>query len=323
VSIDTLTEFLEKTPSDLASAWCYNEATSLASRMVPEALLGDQAPLLRSDQYRLWLRWFLEGLISPQLVAMDSTQGKLEILSAAVKRIDQIYPSIDVDRRKRLAHAITSHVFDSVTTVRTPKARDFATPATRHILLASSPIARCYICGYPFCGDARDAFLKVKGRNPIQLPTLVDVLMPRGIVSRDVSIEIDHVVPVAAGGLGQANLRLACGWCNKYKSNRISIYESSFLAPRTTRFRIGKYQLNELPVPFWAIRILALRGKCQHVGGCSHTAETSQLYITFADWSGSPNPTNLTVFCETHDPIRVDRKQSRTIVQKLWSDKKS
>lgn len=144
-----------------------------------------------------------------------------------------------------------------------------------------------------------------------------------GIVERDEGIEIEHVVPVASGGSGQANLRLACGWCNKYKSNRISIYESSFLAPRTTKFRIGSYLLNELPVPFWTIRILALRGNCQHLAGCSNTAKTSQLFIALRDWTGSPNPTNLMVFCENHDPIRVDRMQSRTYVQKLWKEKKT
>lgn len=286
-------------------------------------MMGDQIPLLRGDQYRLWLRWFLEGLISPQLIAIDSTQGRLEIFAAVVKRIDQLYPVIEPDRRKRLAQAITIHVLATVNTIRAKKARDYATPATKLSLLAASTTPRCYICGYAFSKEARDAFLKVKGRQPIQCPPLVDVLMPRGLVERDEGIEIEHVVPVASGGSGQANLRLACGWCNKYKSNRISIYESSFLAPLTTAYRIGKRQLNELPVPFWVIRLLALRGKCQHLAGCNHTAKTSQLFIALSDWTGSPNPTNLMVYCEDHDPIRIDRQQSRTYVQKLWKEKKS
>lgn len=322
MSIDTLTYFIEDTPADLASAWSYDDTTTLASKILPDTLMGDQAPLLRGDQYRLWLRWFLEGLISPQLVAVDPSQGRLEILAAVVRRIDQLYPNIDMDRRRRLAHAITTHVLAKVDAIRSQSVRDYATPATKHSLLAASATPRCYICGYAFSNEARDAFLKVKGRQPISCPPLVDILMPRGLVERDEGIEIEHVVPVAAGGSGQANLRLACGWCNKYKSNRISIYESSFLAPRTAGYRIGKYQLNELPVPFWAIRLLALRGKCQDKGGCSHSAKTSQLFITLNDWSGSPNPTNLMVYCEHHDPIRVDRMQARAYVKELWKEKR-
>lgn len=323
MSIDTLTNFIENTSSDLTSAWCYDDITALASKSLPDSLMGDQVPLLRGDQYRLWLRWFLEGLVSPQLVAIDTTLGKLEILSAAAKRIDDLYPLIELDRRKRLANAITKHVFAAVETIRAARVRDFATSATKHNLMAASTTPRCYICGYAFSREACDAFLKVKGRSPIQRPSLLDVLMPRGLVERDEGIEIEHVVPVAAGGAGQANLRLACGWCNKYKSNRISIYESSFLAPRTTPFRIGTRRLNELPVPFWTVRILALRGKCQHRDGCHHTAQSSELFIALRDWTGSPNPTNLMVYCEQHDPIRVDRKQSRSQVQQLWKERKN
>jgi hypothetical protein len=323
VSIDTLTNFIETTPSDLASAWNYDATSTLASQLLPEVLLGDQVPLLRGDQYRLWLRWFLEGLISPHLIAIDPAKGRLEILAAVINRIDQSYPGIEADRRKRLAQAITTHVHATVEILRAPRVRDHATSATRHSLLAASTAPRCYICGFQFAKEAKDAFLKVKGRQPVKCPQLVDVFTPRGIVERDVGIEIEHVVPVASGGTGQANLRLACGWCNKYKSNRVSIYESSFLTPKTTTFRIGKYQLTELPVPFWAVRLLALRGKCQHLDGCSHTAGTAQLFIALADWSGSPNPTNLKVYCKDHDPIQVDRWQSHASVSKLWREKRT
>ncbi len=285
--------------------------------------MGDQGPLLRGDQYRLWLRWFLEGLVSPHRMAVDPKIGRLEVLELATKRINALYTTVELDRRKKLAEAVTNHIFATISHLRSAAQRDYATTATRHSLIAASTPPRCYICGYAFSQEAKDAFLRVKGRAAIKLPPLVDVFRPRGLIERDEKIEIEHVVPVAAGGSGQHNLRLACGWCNKHKSDRVSIYESSFMAPRTLSYRIGSHQLNELPNPFWVIRILALRGKCQHIGGCTRTVKDAELFVSLADWTGSPNPTNLVVYCEDHDPIQVDRKQSRVDIAKLWQERRS
>jgi hypothetical protein len=320
VSIDLLTDFLEKTPYDLESVWDYGAVAGLASRNLPSQVLGDQEPLLKGDQHRLWLRWFLEGLISPRLAAKNSTLGKLEVLEMALKRISSLYREIEVDRQKRLAQAVTNHVMATVDIIRSASGRDTATMATRHALIAGG--ARCYICGYAFSKEAVDAFLRVNGRAAIKLPTLVDVFRPRGLKARDESIEIEHFVPVAAGGSGQANLRVACGWCNKYKSDRTSIYETAFMPSHTVPYKIAKTVLTELPNPFWTIRLLALRGKCQHKTGCSHTAASSEMFVTLTDWSGSPNPTNLKVYCEVHDPIRVDRMQARKDVEALWLGRK-
>lgn len=255
-------------------------------------------------------------------MAMDPKIGRLELLELAMKRVHALYGTIDSNRRKKLAEVVTNHVFETVNQLRNATQRDFATPATRHALLGVATPPRCYICGYAFSQEAQDDFLKVKGRAPIQLPQLLDVFRPRGLVERDVKIEIEHVVPVAAGGSGQGNLRLACGWCNKHKSSRVSIYEASFMVPRTNPYRIGSYQLNELPNPFWTIRILALRGRCQHISGCNHTAADSELFISLADWSGSPNPTNLSIYCEHHDPINVDRKLAKSDAEKLWQERR-
>lgn len=198
MSIDILTTFIENTPNDLASAWSYKDVTDLASRTLPQNVMGDQEPLLRGDQHRLWLRWFLEGMVSPHLMALDPTIGQLDILEVAMKRINSLYATIDIDRRKKLGEAVASHIYASVKTLRNATQRDFATTATRHALIASSAIPRCYICGYAFSQPAKDAFLKVKGRSHIVLPALIDVFRPHGLVERDEKIEIEHVIPVAA-----------------------------------------------------------------------------------------------------------------------------
>jgi hypothetical protein len=320
VSIDILTGYLEQTPHDLESVWDYAAVTGLAMRGLPSQVLGDQEPLLKGDQHRLWLRWFLEGLISPRLAAKDAKLGRLEVLEMALKRISSLYQDVEVDRQKRLAQAITNHVMATVDIIRSASGRDTATTATRHALIAGG--ARCYICGYAFSKEAVDAFLRVNGRSAIKLPSLVDVFRPRGLKVRDESIEIEHFVPAAAGGSGQANLRLACGWCNKYKSARTSIYETAFIPSHTATYKIAGTVLTELPNPFWTIRLLALRGKCQHKAGCANTAANAEMFVTLADWSGSPNPTNLKVYCEMHDPIRVDRMQARDDVEALWLGRK-
>lgn len=322
MSIDLLTAFVERAPHDPASAWNYATVTDLAGMTIPPAFFGDQEALLRGDQHRLWLRWFLEGLVSPHIIANDQNLGKLEVFSAVWNRVDGLYHSIDADRRKKLTDNITNHVFAEVQRLRRGAKRNRIDAATKLALIAGSKPPRCYICGYAFSQEAQDAFLDVKGRNPIQRPVLLDVFRPRGIVDRDVEIEVEHIVPVALGGGGNGNLRLACGWCNKYKSARVSIYEATFMAPRTKGFSIGKNTLHELPNPFWTIRILALRGKCQHVGGCPRTAADDELFISLADWSGSPNPTNLMVYCSAHDPIAAERMQGSTTVTRLWRERR-
>ena len=322
MSIDIVTTFLERAPHDPASAWNYTDVTDLAAMTIPPALFGDQESLLRGDQHRLWLRWFLEGLVSPHTVASDPTLGRLDVFAAVLSRVSNLYPLIDIERRRRLTDTITNHIFAEVQRLRRGTARDYATASTKLALIAGSTPPRCYICGFAFSREAQDAFLNVKGRNSVQLPLLVDVFRPRGLVERDIKIEVDHLVPVAIGGSGQANLRLACGWCNKHKSARVSLYEAAFMAPRTQGFSIGQRSFHELPNPFWAIRILALRGRCQHVGGCQRTAADAELFISLGDWLGSPNPTNLAVHCFVHDPIAADRMQERLSVERLWRERK-
>ncbi|RYY11687.1 MAG: hypothetical protein EON55_13750 [Alphaproteobacteria bacterium] len=125
------------------------------------------------------------------------------------------------------------------------------------------------------------------------LPLLVDVFRPR-LKLRDISIEVEHVVPVAGSGHGQ---------------------------PRVMRYAVGPHELHELPNPFWSIRILALRGRCQHQEGCARTAKDAELFLTLADWAGSPNPTNLLVHCEEHDPLVLYRMRDRAEVAALWAER--
>lgn len=323
MSIEAVTSFVRSTPTDLTSAWDFASVLDLSRATVPDSFFGDQQPILRGDQHRLWLRWFLEGLVSPRTIARTATATRLDVFGAVVRRLERLYSEIDLPRRTELAEAITDHLYAEVERVRRHMDRDFATRGTKMALLAASSPPRCYICGFAFSQEAQDAFARVPGRNAVVRPLFVDVLRPRGLVERDIKIEVEHVVPVAQGGSGQANLRLACGWCNRAKSARMSLYEVSSLARTSKGYRLGQQLLFELPNPFWTIRILALRGRCQHLLGCSRTAADAELFIAPKDWSGSPNPTNLHVYCPEHDPIAGDRLQSRDAVALLWRSSES
>ncbi len=245
---------------------------------------------------------------------------RLKILAAVLRRVKRLYPEADDLRRRALTERITDHIYPEIERLRTGNARDTANKVVRMSLLAERTPARCYLCGFAFSEEARDAFLRVNGRDAPVLPLLVDVFRPR-LKLRDISIEVEHVVPVAASGHGQDNLRLACGWCNKHKSSRVSLYEAPFMAPRVVRYAVGPHELHELPNPFWSIRILALRGRCQHQEGCARTAKDAELFLTLADWAGSPNPTNLLVHCEEHDPLVLYRMRDRAEVAALWAER--
>ncbi|WP_457897883.1 HNH endonuclease [Rhizobium sp. LEGMi166a] len=136
------------------------------------------------------------------------------------------------------------------------------------------------------------------------------------------SIEIEHVVPVAHGGHGLDNLRLACGWCNKYKSSKISLYEASQVPSQVSGFKMGPHEIHELPHPFWTIRVLALRRRCQHPEGCVKTADDAEMFVSLVDWGGSPNPINLAIFCEHHDPMAGRRFYPASAVAKLWGERR-
>lgn len=320
MSIDLDTEFFRATPHDPASAWDYEAIKKLAGGRFPDVFFGDQEPLLRADQYRLWLRWFLDGLVSPRRVAQDPTLGRLDILQAVVARVKRIYPAVDVPRQGLLADEITNHLLAEVLRLRQRFARDAANNLTKRTLLQAATPPRCYICGFAFSAEAKDTLLRVKGRNPVTMAGLVDVFRPR-VRQRDFQIEVEHLVPVANGGSGQSNLRLACGWCKKHKSSRVSLYEASFTTAGTSGFMIGPHRLFELPAPFWMIRTLALRGRCEHPDGCDATARTSELFVALTDWGGSPNPTNLSIYCAAHDPIRVERIMAASAADRLWSER--
>jgi hypothetical protein len=314
MSIDKVAHFIQKTPIDPASGWELNALTELATKSVPDIFFRDREILLKADQTRLWLRWFLEGLATPWLFVGDATKSKIHVYELVLKNIQSLYPDEDIHNKHALADGIAEHIYAEVER-RRDVSRDFATPDKKQELIDAATPARCYLCGYAFSREAIDKLLKVKGRNPIQTPPIIDILRPRGLALRDMGIEIEHVVPVAVGGAGQNNLRLSCGWCNRHKGAKTSLYDASFSAARSA-CPIGPHVLYELPEPFWMIRLLAIHPRCQHPGGCAATTKTDELFVALRDWEGSPN-----FYCSVHDPIAMDRFVAPSQAAKIWADR--
>ena len=174
----------------------------------------------------------------------------------------------------------------------------------RSLIVAAGSPPRCWVCGSTFPEEALDRFLKSGTADTPELPLYVDVYQPRGRIARDLLIEVDHVVPFSEGGLNEENLRVACGWCNRVKSNSLTLYA----APAGVRYAkhptLGKVAV---PQPFWVVRLLGLRGRCEAPKGCDQTTSNARLTVCMRNVEGAPNPLNLMVCCYEHDSLK-DRR---------------
>jgi len=173
---------------------------------------------------------------------------------------------------------------------------------------------RCWICGYCFSDWAVGRFVTQEEFAPPTLPLFIDYVTGHGAQERDLTIEIDHVVPVAAGGRNEDNLRIACGWCNSRKKDYVSIYDVGS-APKV--FRHPNLGAISVPQPFWIVRLLALRKRCESPTGCRNTNANSRLFVGSLNTAGAMNPTNLTVRCAEHDELRNYRLVPRTLFREL------
>ncbi|WP_425465621.1 HNH endonuclease [Nonomuraea turkmeniaca] len=182
---------------------------------------------------------------------------------------------------------------------------------TRRTLWFRELDPRCYLCGYKFTAGARDRFLR-RSRSPLTPPPLVDFTRPR-TKERHLLIEIDHMQAVAEGGTNELdNLSLACGWCNIVKGRRGSIFDvDSRPIGMLDHPTLGWLSV---PQPMWVLRIVSMRGRCEHPSGCSANLANSELLVAPYSSRGALNPANTLVFCGEHDPWKDERLISRTLV---------
>jgi len=228
----------------------------------------------------------------------------------ASARLTHDFRDMPRDERRQLACTLAGVVRRDIERRENAARRVLRLRDRRRLLSAAGWGPRCWVCGYKFDDPAVRRFTGA-GSEAASLPAFVDYWLPRGMRAQDLQIEVDHVVPIAAGGAEEENLRLACGWCNRHKSDRLALYDAPATAIEIRHPRLG---IVSAPRPFWVVRLLALRGRCEWVGGCDRTAATSVLTVAPRFVGGSANPVNSWICCEEHDPIAGHRLVPRAVL---------
>ena len=174
--------------------WSAEGVQDIAFRVFPEMLMGPHQTLLRADTNLLWARWFVESLCSP-LTEGTSTLGYAFIYAEVARVVASAFQGIPKDERDVLASAISRFVMEDADARRRSR-RPLGRNERWALVEKAGAVPRCWICGYPFSEQAVSRFLGLTSiTTPVLLPEFIDCLKPRGISQRDLSIEVDHVVP--------------------------------------------------------------------------------------------------------------------------------
>jgi hypothetical protein len=297
--VDELNQFLNAALHAPEKRWDHTGIGHLAFLRVPDAVLGNRGALLRADVNTLWAQWFLESMCDPE-PHVEANRGFAFIMHDVASRVRDLLRGVP-DRESKRMIEVVARLVDREVERRREARRLGASLNFRHTLIdLSGSQPRCWMCGYPFEGWAIDRFL---GQNAVapSFPHFVDIVKPR-LVRRDLEIEVDHVVPVAAGGREGDNLRLSCGWCNKSKSANSSLYDVMSSADAFIHPKLG---LLSIPRPFWVVRFLAIHGECEWPGdgGCSKSVKDAELTICPWHKPGAMNPANMRVTCGDHHAL--------------------
>lgn len=318
MSLQRVANYISKRSDDPSGVWKMADLLDLAQATPPDVLLQSNDAMIRADAYAVWFRWFIEGLCTPLQYVEDESKTIVDIYGDIYLHISGIYPKDPDDERQALSKNLAQRVFAEVVR-RRRLGRVGASFAKKRELIESVAIPRCWVCGFRFSTEAIDRFLG-RAKSKLDLPEFVDILRPRGTNIRDIGIEVEHVVPVASGGGGDENLALSCGWCNKSKGAKTLLYDADAHAPRVS-YWLGTSQWHQLPHPFWTVRIMGTRRRCEHHSGCSATVASHELFLMPINSMGSPNPSNLRIVCEEHDPYRNDRFYARDKAKAIWSSR--
>ncbi len=306
--------FLDFALGARASTWNAGSLGQLASLQVPERLLGQQRSLLRADINEQWARWFVGSLADPGRYARQRASYP-QIFEDVFRTVQMRFRYLNKPERKELASAVARILLGFVLRLQASRNRQSLSSSDRARLLdfaGRSP--RCWICGARFVDTAVENFRYQEG-NAIPRPSFVDILKPRGLLPRDLSIEVDHIVPHSEGGGEEDNLALACGWCNRHKRAYTSIYD---VEGRPRAAGSNAFGASSLPQPFWTVRLLAAVRTCEHPDGCTRSADNADVTVAPVHETGTMNPVNLRVTCYEHDPYRELRLQPHGVARRVW-----
>lgn len=294
----TTLDFTRHVVESNSATWDEATVRDLATKIAPQGLGGTSGWLLRGDANYLWARWFLEALADP-LPYLDGRKQYPHLYQRVSAALAADAGHLPADERAELARGLAKLLWQEIRG-RAVSQRVNTDRETRIFLWDLYP--RCWVCGAAFSEWARADFLHEESGTDRRTLPFVDFYKPRGLTLNDLRIEVEHVVPNSAGGTSEIhNLRLSCGWCNRAKSNRTLIYDAEGATRNRRHPTLG---IVSVPQPFWVVRFLAMRGRCEDVSGCSMRTTTDELTVAPRNIYGAPNPANLIVVCREHDPLR-------------------
>lgn len=262
--------------------------------VTPDDIFLGGTSLLRNDINLQWLAWFCESLCNLDECASTSDIYKIfslvrrGLIHVDIKESDPLFFN--------LCHLISKFMHNRIDCINGRLRLRIKKQLKIDLIESSNGRPRCWICNSLFSHEAINLFLGKDGK--ISLPEMVDYMMPRGLIERDLKIEVEHKLPFSKGGGDIDNLdniALSCGWCNRYKSNYISIYD---VGRNLKSYKNGSYVGYSIPEPYWIIRKLALENKCSHIGCFCN--RKNKLYIDLINPRGAANPINLKVVCKLH-----------------------
>ena len=306
--------FLQSVLADSGGCWDQTRLAKIAGTSAPDVILGKNHDLIRSDVHQQWAKWFVESFVDPR--SYNAVEyDYLKVFKDVWEAVNIHLSHIPHTQKRSAASLIAKSVREFADAINIVRKRESIGYRNKRLLLdlSGSP-PRCWHCGYIFSQEAIEMYLG-NSKNEIRMPHLFDVLRPRGIISTDLKIEIDHLVPFSNGGNDDDNLILSCGWCNRHKSNHVSIYDVSGVPISCAANEIG---ISSVPRPFWVLRVLSIRSSCEFHNGCDKSSKNEQLMIAPVCSKGALNPTNLMVTCLEHDPLKERRFQPRNVIDSIW-----
>jgi hypothetical protein len=293
--------------------WSEPEVRTLAGLKVPEGIFNRREWLIQADATLAHARWFIDGLVDPAPFVHDESRNtRVHLLDKIYRAVRSLDAGLRSEDLRQVAAALTDVAWRDIEDRRIRSRTTWPRALKQRLWHANGPVPRCYLCGYKFSEAAMRRFLHISSA-PVPTPPFVDFFRPR-VSERHVRIEIDHVQPLAGGGSNDdANLRLACGWCNAVKGRFNSLYDAFAWTDRTFHHPILNWI--SIPRPMWILRIVSMRGKCEHVA-CTATLATNELFATPWCADGAITPTSIAVYCEEHDSWKGHRLVGAHLVPK-------
>lgn len=307
--------FLKSVYNNSYCSWSSEFLLEISEKNVPDLVLGNNLSILKSDIHSKWARWFIESMCDPKMFEKDPpTYSK--VFSVVYSNICSILPEREQSHKVSLSGTISDVVLNYLYIAQNKRIRKQLTLNEKLSLIdISGRNPRCWICGYKFSDEAIENFIS-RTKYKIPRPLFIDILKPLGLSDRDLQIEVDHIKPFSHGWGDEDNLRISCGWCNRYKSNCESIYDTYGLAKTIRGY--NNLPFWTLPNPFWTIRVLGVNKKCSFNKGCNATNLNSELTIAPIVKYGSLNPANLRVVCYEHDPLVECRLLKKDRAALFW-----